>query len=380
MNVLKDYMVDNTEEIIDLLQRLVEFESPSSDKHANDMLGEFIAKLLSDIGLEVAFDKQSAMGNHIIAKWPLLEDSGDPILLLCHMDTVWPIDTIHDRPFSRGERALKGPGVFDMKGGLACTLFALIAMKRLNLVPLHPLTLIINSDEELGSPTSRKLIEDEARKSQYCLVMEAGMGPQGKIKTSRKGVGSFEIQVQGSAAHASLVPDKGINAIEEMMFLLLNVLDSADISKGTTVNIGMIEGGIARNVVAPHAKAVIDVRVSSLSEANRITDAILNLQPRNPEALISISGGITRQPMELNEKGEILFSVVKDLALNELELDLEQGSTGGGSDGQIASAAGCPTLDGMGVIGYGAHSVNEATLIRSLPIRSALIATILMKV
>jgi glutamate carboxypeptidase len=210
--------------------------------------------------------------------------------------------------------------------------------------------------------------------------MEAGMGPQGKIKTTRKGVGSFEIQVQGSAAHASLVPDKGINAIEELIFLLGKVLDAADITNGTTVNIGMIEGGIARNVVAPNAKGVIDVRVSSKQEAERISNIILKLKPRNPKALVSITGRITRQPMELSEKGKLLFSKVHKIVFDELGLELEQGSTGGGSDGQIASAADCPTLDGMGVVGYGAHSVNEATFIPSLPLRSALIATIIMNV
>jgi len=373
-------MIDHIEEIIDLTQSLVEFESPSSDKHANDLLGQFIANLLTEIGMEVSFDKQSNTGNHVIARWPVSEVYDKQILLLCHMDTVWPINTIHERPFTRGERIIKGPGVFDMKGGLACTLFTLISLKRLNLLPRHPIVLIVNSDEELGSPTSSPLIDSEARKSQYCLVMEAGMGPQGKIKTTRKGVGSFEIQVQGSAAHASLVPDKGINAIEELIFLLGKVLDAADITNGTTVNIGMIEGGIARNVVAPNAKGVIDVRVSSKQEAERISNIILKLKPRNPKALVSITGRITRQPMELSEKGKLLFSKVHKIVFDELGLELEQGSTGGGSDGQIASAADCPTLDGMGVVGYGAHSVNEATFIPSLPLRSALIATIIMNV
>jgi glutamate carboxypeptidase len=378
--MLKEYMIDHIEEIIDLIQALVEFESPSSDKHANDLLGQFIANLLTDIGMEVSFDKQSTTGNHVIARWSMSGESSNQILLLCHMDTVWPINTIYERPLTRGEKVLKGPGVFDMKGGLACTVFALIALKRLNLEPRHPITLIVNSDEELGSPTSRALIDFEARNSQYCLVMEAGMGPQGKIKTSRKGVGSFEIQVQGSAAHASLAPVRGVNAIEELIFLLGKVLDAADIANGTTVNIGMIDGGIARNVVAPYSKAAIDVRASTKEEANRITNAILTLKPRNSEALVSVTGGITRQPMELSEKGKILFSQVQKIAFNELGVNLEQGSSGGGSDGQIASAAGCPTLDGMGVIGYGAHSENEAVLIRSLSARSALIATILVNV
>ena len=353
MSRLKDYAFDRAEEIVELLRELVERESPTSSKPANDAIGDFVGEQLTDVGLDVERHRRDASGDHLVARWGG-GGSGDgaaPTLVLCHMDTVWPLGTVLERPFRRSPRALHGPGVFDMKGGLACTLFALRALRSLGLAPRRPVTLLFNTDEEIGSPTSRALVEDEAARSARCLVMEAGEGMRGNLKTRRKGIGSFRVRITGQAA-----PDIG-----------------------TTINVGVVEGGIARNVVAPWAEAQVDVRAATLEEAARVADAIASLAPVLEGATVEVSGGLTRPPMAPTEDTMSLYHRVQAIAASELDMELSDGMTGGGSDGQYAAAVGCPTLDGLGVIGAGAHSAREFTLTRSLPERTALLATLLLR-
>ncbi len=381
MSRLKDYAFDRAEEIVELLRELVERESPTSSKPANDAIGDFVGEQLTDVGLDVERHRRDASGDHLVARWGG-GGSGDgaaPTLVLCHMDTVWPLGTVLERPFRRSPRALHGPGVFDMKGGLACTLFALRALRSLGLAPRRPVTLLFNTDEEIGSPTSRALVEDEAARSARCLVMEAGEGMRGNLKTRRKGIGSFRVRITGQAAHASLTPGKGVSAIQELAYQVLRLNDLADPDIGTTINVGVVEGGIARNVVAPWAEAQVDVRAATLEEAARVADAIASLAPVLEGATVEVSGGLTRPPMAPTEDTMSLYHRVQAIAASELDMELSDGMTGGGSDGQYAAAVGCPTLDGLGVIGAGAHSAREFTLTRSLPERTALLATLLLR-
>jgi glutamate carboxypeptidase len=383
MTKLREYILGRTEEMVALLQGLVERESPSSSKDANDALAGFVGEQLEGLGLAVERHRREEAGDHLVARWgsPVVDPSRDgrPNLVLCHMDTVWPLGTLRERPFRRTPRALHGPGVFDMKGGLACAIFALRALRALGLEPRRPLTLVCNSDEEVGSPTSRALIEGEARRSEHCLVMESGEGFRGNLKTRRKGIGAFRVRITGQAAHASLAPARGASAIEELAHLVLRLRSLADPEAGTTINVGVVEGGIARNVVAPWAEAQVDVRTGTLREAQRVADAIASLAPVLEGTALEASGGMNRPPMEPTAEAMALFHRVQAIAARELDMELGDGVTGGGSDGQFASAVGCPTLDGLGVIGGGAHSAREFTLTRSLPERATLLATLLLR-
>ena len=384
MSSVREYTQTHGEEIVDLLRELVERESPSASKEANDVLGDFVGDWLDGVGLRVERLSNETAGDHVLARWGGARDDARasedrPSLMLCHMDTVWPLGTLADRPFRRSPRALHGPGVFDMKGGLACTLFALRTLRELGLEPRRPVTLLCNTDEEIGSPTARATIEGEAVKSAHCLVMEAAEGFQGNLKVRRKGMGAFHLRITGEAAHASLSPERGVSAIAELAHQVLRLHALADPAAGTTINVGLVQGGIARNVVAPSAEALIDLRARTREEAERVAEAIRSLAPVLPGITLDVTGGVTRPPMEPTPETDVLFGRALAVAAEELDLDLRDGMTAGGSDGQFAAAVGCPTLDGLGVIGGGAHSAREFTLIRSLPERAALLATLLLR-
>ena len=362
-------------EAVSLLKQLCAFESPSGDKAAVDACMAFVAGQLRSLGAEeIQSAPQTTAGNHLTALWRGGSSNAGQFLTVCHLDTVWPLGTLKSMPLREAEGKLFGPGTYDMKAGTVIVLMALRVLKEANLAPRYPIRLVFTSDEEVGSVTSRTLIESEARRSTLVLVMEPAMAG-GQLKTFRKGVGEFKIVAHGRSAHAGVDHAKGLNAIEELAHQIINLQKMTDYAQGTTINVGVIAGGTASNVVPERAEMDVDFRVSKMSEVERLMPAILNLQPVIPGVQLSISGGLNRPPMERTATMIATFEQVRRLG-ETLGLKLEEGSTGGGSDGNFTAALGTPTLDGLGARGDGAHASHEHIIIESLAERAALLATI----
>ncbi len=373
---LLDYMTRRRDEMVTLLQGLVEHESPTAhtpeEKAYSDRLAEYLAGIIAGYGAEVERIPQAIRGDHLVARWG---HGARPVLILAHYDTVWPLGTLREMPFSQAHGRLRGPGIFDMKGGLVLALFALRALRELGRLG-GPVTLLVNSDEEVGSLTSRDLIESEARRSRAALVVEPAQPPNAALKTSRKGVGRFSLRVIGKPAHSGWVAEQGVSAVEELARQVVELYGLADIPKGTTVNVGVVRGGTRANVVAAEAEADIDVRVTNHDEARRITEAILGLSPFNPDAKLIIEGGLNRPPMERTSGTVALLDIARRVG-TDMGLNITESSSGGGSDGNFTSALGVPTLDGLGVVGGGAHAHDEHTLLDHLAPRAALLAAII---
>ncbi|MCS6963957.1 M20 family metallopeptidase [Thermoflexus sp.] len=364
------------EELVSLLRELTVRESPTTEKAAVDRLGEFVADRLRDLGARVERIPQETVGDHWIATW------GDPeastrILTLCHLDTVWPLGTLTRMPIREENGRLYGPGVFDMKGGIAILLGALQGLRALNVRPPHQIRMLFTSDEETGSETSRPLIEEEARRSHLVLCLEPAL-PDGSLKTFRKGVGDFVVVAHGRSAHAGADPQRGVNAIEELAYQIMRLHGLADPRRGTTVTVGWIQGGTRPNVVPEYAEMVVDVRVATRAEMDRIEKAFRNLRPVLDGARVEVRGGFNRPPMERNPLMVSTFERARAIAA-ELGLTLTEGGTGGGSDANFTAALGIPTLDGLGAIGNGAHALDEHVRIDSLPPRAALVAALLAR-
>jgi glutamate carboxypeptidase len=296
-----------------------------------------------------------------------------PVLLLCHYDTVWPAGTLASWPFRvDGDRAT-GPGVFDMKAGLVQAIWALRALDAAGLAR-PPVRLLLNGDEELGSPFSRPVIEAEARRASVALVFEASA--DGALKTERKGVGVFSVEITGVEAHAGLDPEKGVSAVEELAHAVLALHRLTDLAAGTSVNVGTVTGGTRANVIAGSARAVVDVRVRTSQEAARIDAALAGLRPRNSRATLRVTGGWNRPVMERSPATARLFAMARDLAA-QMGVELRECSVGGASDGNFAAAAGIPVLDGFGAVGDGAHSRREHISIEGMVERTALAAALI---
>jgi glutamate carboxypeptidase len=374
MPELLDYTNSRTNEILATLSRLVELESFSTDKAGTDGLSAYIRDRLESIGVVVQPVPQTAVGDHLIADFGQGESQ---TLILCHMDTVWPPGTIMERPFRVENGLAYGPGILDMKAGIAITLHALEAIQALGLKPRQRVRVLLNSDEEVGSTTSREIIEEEARKSTHVFCLEPGAGPQGALKTGRKGVGMFQIKVTGRAAHTGNEPEKGISAVEEMAHQILKLHSLTDFSRGTTVNVGVVNGGAVRNQVAPLAEALVDLRVASMEEAQRVEREILSLEPVISGALVEVTGGLNRPPMERTESTAMLLEMVRRHA-EPLGIQLTEAQVGGGSDAQFAALVGTPVLDGLGGVGEGPHAVHEYVTVAELPRRTALLVSVLV--
>jgi glutamate carboxypeptidase len=280
-------------------------------------------------------------------------------------------------PFRVEEGRAHGPGVYDMKASLVLIEFALAALNGLDLRPARPVVVLITSDEEIGSPTARAIIEREASGCAHVLVVEPPLA-SGALKTARKGVGRFTVEVEGRAAHAGVEPEKGVSAIEELAHQILYLQTLGNREAGTTVNVGVIAGGTTVNVVAARATAEVDVRAWTGDEARRIEQAMQSLHPHLADARVTARGGFNRPPMERTPEGIALYQKVRAIG-QSLGLDLAEGSTGGGSDGNFTAALGIPTIDGLGVPGQGAHAANEHILIDSMPERAALLAALLLE-
>lgn len=370
-----EYMRVHQPEMTDLLIQLVNIDSPSDDKPSLDRQSEFIASRLRKLGADVEILQQSEAGNHIKATWG---QGAGSTLMLCHMDTVWPVGTAAERPASIVGERLFGPGSEDMKGGIVVTLFAMQALIELNLLPAdRKITLLLNSDEEIGSNTSRRAIEEEALKHSRVFVMEPAL-PSGACKTRRKGVGDFTVRIKGRAAHAGADHARGVNAIEELARQVIVIQGFTNYESGTTVNVGVMQGGSRSNVVPEEAWAEVDVRIEKLEEGSKIEALMYGLKPVDPRTTIEVSGKINRPPMERGQKTVELYGRLKAIAA-DMGMEIDEASTGGASDGNFTAALGVPTLDGMGVVGDNGHALEEYALISSLSERAAVLAAMLIE-
>jgi glutamate carboxypeptidase len=359
-------------ELLSLLRKMVEIESPSDDKGAVDHMGTFLAKVFERLGGEVTFYPQEAAGNHLKAEFA--GGGGKPVLLLGHFDTVWPMGTLAKMPFYLKDGRAFGPGVYDMKAGIAVMMFALRALKEAG-AQHRPVTILLDTDEEVGSTTGRPIVEATAKDCEAVLVLEPSQGPQGHLKTSRKGVGDITVRVRGRASHSGVDFEKGRSAIVELARQLLEIVKFTDLPRGITVNPGVIQGGTRSNVIAAEAWAEVDLRIARAADAAELEKRFAALKPFDPDCSIELSGGINRPPMERTEGTVRLFNLAKEIAA-AIGWKLEESSTGGGSDGNFTSALGIPTLDGLGALGEGAHASNESVVIQELPQRTALLASL----
>ena len=374
---LIDLMRLRRDEWLAALAAFVEHESPSRDKARLDPLASAIAGRFAAIGGRAEVIANPEGGNHVLVRFSGgARDDARPALLLGHYDTVWPAGTLAKMPFRVEAGRAFGPGVFDMKASLVEAEFAFDGLARLRLALPRPVIVLITSDEEVGSPTSRALIEETARGCEYALVLEPPLA-DGSLKTARKGVGHFVVEVEGKSAHAGVEPAKGASAILELARQVVALHALTDLDAGISVNVGVIEGGTTANVVAARASARVDVRATTLDQAAEIEAAIRGLRSQVEGTALAISGGFNRPPMERTGPVANLFERARSIG-RTMGLELGEGATGGGSDGNFTAAMGVPTLDGLGIAGAGAHAPHEQIELASLPERTALLASLLM--
>lgn len=355
------------------IETLVRLESPSTDKAAVDRCGAAVAHMLEDMGATVTRFPQTDRGDHVRAEF-----AGGPrqVLLLGHFDTVWNVGQLDRMPIREEGGRLYGPGVYDMKASIAVAMLAVQAAVSAGVTPR--IVMLWTTDEEVGSTTSRALIESEARSSDAVLVLEPSL-PGGAVKTQRKGCGEFTLSVHGVSAHAGIDPRKGASAIHELAHQIVALERLRDLDRGVSVNVGTVTGGTRGNVVAEEARAVIDIRVPSSEDALRIETAVRALRPHNSAVRMEIDGGFERPPLERTEGVVRLYQQARAVAA-ELGRELAEGATGGGSDGNFTAALGVPTLDGLGPEGDGAHALHEHVVIADLPWRAAFLAALMKKV
>ena len=373
---IKSFLQPALPQMVDALRRFVIAESPSLEKAYADRCCESIADEWRKHGLQVRRIPQKNRGDHLhITCTPNSSRPKGQLLILGHYDTVYASGTLKKMPFRLTSGKAYGPGAFDMKAGIVQALFAYHALQKLNQVPNKRIVFLWTSDEEIGSDSSRKLIETEARRSDAVFVLEPSYGPRGLIKTARKAVGEAEIIVHGRASHAGLAPEEGINAVHELCLQVSSILKWNNPHRGTTVNADIIQGGTRTNVIADRARAMLDLRATSISEMTRLERQLHTLKPHLRGAQLEIHGGFSRSPLE-RKMSAALFKRAKSLAA-QMNLSLGECVVGGGSDGNLTAALGIPTLDGLGAVGDGAHSTHEHILTAAMPIRAALLAALL---
>jgi glutamate carboxypeptidase len=368
---------DRLDGALGLLRDLVAIDSPTADKAAVDRLGARVAGEFRAAGAVVTAHPRAAAGDALSVALPAPAGAagGGPALLLGHLDTVWPLGEAARRPFAVADGFATGPGVFDMKVGIVLCLLLAQAARDGRVRPCLPVACFLSSDEETGSPASRPLLEEAARRSRYVLGLEP-CNPDGGAKTVRKGVGRIVVEVEGVPAHAGIDPQKGVNAIEELAAQVLAVKLLEDPAAGTTVHAGLVSGGVAKNVVAPSARAEFDVRVPDPAAWARIERAVLALKPRQPKARLRVEVSLTHPPMVRTEAVASLLGQARRAAA-EVGFDLHEGGTGGGSDGSYCAALGVPLLDGLGVEGEGAHALGERVRVDRIAPRAAFLARVL---
>jgi glutamate carboxypeptidase len=353
------------------VREMVLRESPTHDKQACDELCSYLAKEFEHLGGQVRIHKQRSAGNHLQVNFA--GGSGrKPVLLLGHFDTVYDLGTLQTMSCREQKGRLYGPGVFDMKSGIAQMMFALAALCEVRGGPSRPVTVLLVSDEEGGSDSSRALTERTARQCAAVLVCEPS-GPGGALKTARKGVGSFVMKVTGRAAHSGLDFEKGHSAILEVAHQIQAIARLTDLKRGTTLNVGIVRGGTRTNVIAAEAMAEVDLRIAKKTDGVVMERKVRGLRLVNPKCRIEIKGGINRPPMERTKQVVALFHLARSIAY-ELGFPLEEIAVGGGSDGNFTGGIGIPTLDGLGAVGEGAHATHESIVVAELPRRAALLA------
>jgi glutamate carboxypeptidase len=344
---------------LDLLRELVEIESPTGETAE---IRDRVERELAALGFA-----STRHGEHLVAE---RAGDGEPLLLLAHVDTVWPRGTLERMPWRVEDGRAYGPGAYDMKGGIVVMLDAIRRA-----APQRALRVVVTADEEMGSPTARPVLEEAARGAAAALVVEPP-GPDGHLKTARKGLGRFSIRVTGRSAHAAAAPGEGVSAIEELAHQILELHSLTDHARGTTFNVGVVSGGTSENVIAAAAEARVDVRVASLADREAAERTLAELRPVLRGTTIEVGGGWTRPPLERTEGAAKLFARAREHG-RELGLELEERSSGGGSDGNLVAVTGVPVLDGLGAEGGGAHALDEHVVIASLETRAELLARIL---
>jgi glutamate carboxypeptidase len=354
------------------LRQLVEVESPSEDPAAINRAQELTSSWAAPLGARVKRHRQKKYGDVYELRFGSARSKQKPILILSHLDTVWPIGTLKSMPWREHDGKIYGPGTLDMKAGVVMALTAISILKEADL--LRPITLLINSEEEIGSEVSRPITEKLALESSAVFVLEPAQGLA--LKTARKGVGHFDIHVTGIGAHSGVDFERGHSAILELTRQIEKIATFTDLKRGLTVNPGVISGGTRSNVIAAEAHAEIDVRIARASDEKRVDRLFAALKPYDKACALTITGGINRPPMERKPGTVALFRQAKKLA-SQLGFELDEASTGGGSDGNFTAALGVPTLDGMGAIGAGAHAAHEHIVTEHIVPRTALLAAML---
>lgn len=377
---LQNHFNARQEAILSAIRALVEHESKSRAEGPLNELADFVAAQLRDLGGGVELIAEPGYGTHLRARFDFGHDTREPhLLVIGHLDTVWPLGTLARLPFRiTPEGHAHGPGIFDMKSGIAILLEAIRTIRQQELATKRPLTVLLTCDEEIGSKTSRPLVEEEAQNAAAALVLEPPV-TGGIVKTGRKGIGTFTIRALGRAAHAGLDPAKGVNAIVELAHQTVRLAALNNYEQGVTVSVGIVNGGTGINVVPAEAEAKVDVRFWTPEDGEQVVNAIRGLTPALAEAQLEITGGVNRPPMPRSERNIALFEHARELAA-EIGFALEDTVVGGGSDGNFTAALGVPTLDGLGVDGAGAHAEHEHILISDIPRRAALLTRLLQTV
>jgi len=371
---LRDFCRANRDWVLETTEALAAIESPTTDKAAVDQCGMALAARLEAIGGRVTRLPRPDRGDHLLTEFGC---GCSQILLLGHFDTVWPVGQLDRMPLTRSNGRLHGPGVFDMKAGIAIAMLAVRALLEVGPKLDHRLVMLWTTDEEVGSQSSRTAIQDEACRSRAVLVLEPSL-PGGAVKTSRKGCGSYQLTVRGVAAHAGIEPQKGASAVQELAHQILRVNALQDLARGISVNVVQVSGGLRSNVIPDEARATVDVRVPTAAAAGEIDAAFGALRAIDSRTTVEATGGIDRPPLERTSHVQRLYKQAADVA-RELGQDLAEGGTGGGSDGNFTAALGIPTLDGLGAIGDGAHALHEHVDIETLADRAALVAGLIVK-
>lgn len=374
MKHIYQHLEAQKEEMYAYLEKIVTKESPSHDKELVDALGKWLAGTFEQLtGGTTTTIPDNTYGNHIRGEWGSGENQ---ILILGHFDTVWPEGTLKSMPFKMENGKAAGPGTFDMKGGIIQGLFALKALQELKVPMNKKVVFFFDSDEEIGNPSSRELIEKEAEKSDVVFVLEPGMSEKGSLKTSRKGVGIFNVEATGVPAHAGIDPDKGVSAIHELALQTLDIEGMNDFNTGTTFNVGKVSGGTGSNVIPEKASAEVDLRAKTQEAFDKAIETMLALKPKLNGAALHVTGGANRAPLERTDEVVSLFRTAKHLAEAHIGMELTEKETGGGSDGNLTAPL-APTLDGLGAAGDGAHAKHEHLILSEMPKRSALLAMLL---
>lgn len=370
------YLQAQLPNMLALVQQLALMESPSTVPEAQQGVLTSLAEVLSASQYKVHLIPGKQTGGHLYARSSQRTKRLPFQLLVGHCDTVWPLGTLPTMPLEMGEGVLRGPGVYDMKAGLVQMVYALQALHSLRIEPAVVPTVFINSDEEIGSHESTPHIRRLARIADRAFVLEPSLGLDGKLKISRKGVGRFTVVVKGKASHAGLNPEAGASAILELSYVIQKLFALNDPSRGTSVNVGVIDGGLRPNVIAPESRAMVDVRVQTQEDAKRIEESIHALQPVTPGISLEITGRIGRQPMEPTLRNQRLWETARQIG-RSINLELAEGAAGGASDGNTTSLY-TATLDGLGAVGDGAHAQHEFIYYEKMVERSALLALLLL--